>query len=133
MAALPPPQITLYAVEGRVELESTELARKIVDLIVDKKGSDVLLLDLRPISLIADYFVIASGETERQIGAIVEGINEELGKQGIHPLHMEGVPASGWVLMDYGGVVVHIFAPLKREYYRIERLWKEAPVVVWIQ
>ncbi len=119
--------------KGGGKLESTELARKIVDLIVEKKGSDVTLLDIRLVSMIADYFVICSGSSERQVQAIVEEVVDRIKAVEIRPLHVEGTPSSGWVLMDYGGVIVHIFAPAVREYYQLEKLWSKAKTVVKIQ
>ena len=112
------------------ELDSIELARTIIDAIAEKKGSDILLLDIRPVSLLADYFVICSGETERQIKAITDEVLERTTKAKVVPLHIEGEPPSGGVLMDYGSVIVHIFAPAERDYYRLEELWSDAPVVV---
>lgn len=91
------------------------------------------MLDLRPVSPIADYFVICSGESEPQIKAITDEIMERLEEVDRVPLGVEGVPASGWVLMDYGDVVIHIFDPLERQYYALEDLWKDAPLVVMIQ
>ncbi|HIC93281.1 MAG TPA: ribosome silencing factor [Anaerolineae bacterium] len=112
------------------KLDSIELARTIIDAIAEKKGSDILLLDIRPVSLLADYFVICSGETERQIKAILDEVLERTKRAKVLPLHIEGEPPSGWVLMDYGSVIVHIFAPAERDYYRLEELWSDAPVVV---
>lgn len=92
------------------------------------------MLDIRRVSLVADYFVICSGDSERQLGAIVDEILEKVKKQaGIIPLNVEGVPSSGWVLVDYGGVIVHVFAPSLREYYSLEKLWSEATMVVRVQ
>lgn len=119
--------------KGGGKLEPTELARKIVDLIVEKKGSDVTLLDIRPISVIADYFVICSGSSERQVQAIVEEVVDRVKADNIRPLHVEGMPSSGWMLIDYGSVIVHIFAPATREYYQLEKLWSKAKTVVKIQ
>lgn len=119
--------------KGGGNLESTELARKIVDLIVEKKGSDVTLLDISPISVIADYFVICSGTSERQVQAIVEEVVDRVKADNIRPLHVEGMPSSGWMLIDYGSVIVHIFAPATREYYQLEKLWSKAKTVVKIQ
>jgi ribosome-associated protein len=91
-------------------------------------------LDIRRVSLLADYFVICSGASERQVRAIVDEILEKVKKEaGIIPLNVEGVPSSGWVLVDYGGVIVHIFAPSLREYYSLEKLWSEATMVVRVQ
>lgn len=103
-------------------------------MIADKKGSDIILLDIRRVSLLADYFVICSGASERQVKAIVDEILEKVKKEtGIVPLNVEGVPSSGWVLVDYGSVIVHIFAPNLREYYSLEKLWSEATMVVRVQ
>lgn len=110
------------------------MARGIVELIADKKGADIVLLDIRRVSLLADYFVICSGASERQVRAIVDEILEKVKKEaGIIPLNVEGVPSSGWVLVDYGSVIVHIFAPSLREYYSLEKLWSEATMVVRVQ
>jgi len=110
-----------------------QLAKAVVDIASDKKASDVLLLDIRDVSVIADYFVICSGNTSRQIQAIADAIDEETGKQGVPLLHREGTADSGWVLLDFGSVIVHIFGPQEREYYRLERLWSEAKTVVYLQ
>jgi len=117
---------------GRKGLVSEKLAKAIVDLIVGKLGEDVLLLDIRGVSMIADYFVICHGTSERQIQAIHEEVLTELGQMDIRPLHSEGTPTSGWLLMDYGSVIVHIFLPMTRSYYNLEQLWKDAKTVVRI-
>ncbi|MFW6135777.1 MAG: ribosome silencing factor [Chloroflexota bacterium] len=108
-----------------------ELARRIVDVIADKKGEDVLLLDIHEISILADYFVIGSAASKRQTKAIVDSIIDETrGNFDVKPLRIEGEPESGWVLMDYGDVVVHLFAPEARDYYDLEGFWEDARVVV---
>ena len=104
-----------------------------MDFISDKKGSDIVLLDLRPVSLLADYFIICSGDSDRQIKAIVEEVTEKLKALNTHPLNIEGLPASGWVLLDYGAIVVHVFAPATRSYYQLEKLWSGAKTVVRMQ
>jgi len=108
-----------------------ELARRIAEAIADKKGEDILILDIRDISILADYFVIGSTTNRRQTKAIVEGVKQEI-KQAfdVRPMHVEGEPASGWVLMDYGDVVVHLFAEEVRAYYDLEGLWQDGRVVV---
>jgi len=92
-----------------------------------------VLLDLRDVSLIADYFVICNGTSDRQIKAIVDDIRETLHREEkLKPLQMEGTPDSGWVLLDYGSVVVHVFSPELREYYRLEKIWSQAIPVLRI-
>jgi ribosome-associated protein len=118
---------------GGTTLEPGDLARTIVDLISDKKGVDILLLDTRSISFIADYFVIATGESDRQLKAISDDIQKQLKTQSTLPLGVEGTPASGWVLLDYGNVIAHLLSPEMREYYQLEKLWARAPVVVKMQ
>lgn len=109
------------------------LARRIVDLVSDKKAEDIVLLDIGQHTLIADYFVICSGTSERQLRALEDDLQETLRREGVRALHVEGTPESGWILMDYGDVIVHIFAPAERDYYRLERLWADAQPVVRIQ
>jgi len=92
------------------------------------------MLDLRKVSLLADFFVICSGSSERQLNAIQDGIVEELrNTEHRRPIRREGTASSGWLLLDYGDVVVHVFAPEEREYYQLEDLWADAPAVVRIQ
>jgi ribosome-associated protein len=125
--------ISMITLQGGVSLEATELAKKIVDIAADKKAEDVVLLDIRRLTTIADYFVICSGTSERQIAALTQAVMEEMDKEDVAPLHSEGISESGWVLLDYGSVIVHIFAPEVRDYYRLERLWSQALTVVRIQ
>lgn len=84
-------------------------------------------------TIIADYFVICTGGTERQVRAIMAGIVEDLAETGTDPLHVEGQPETGWVVLDYGDVVVHVFAPEERKYYGLERVWAGAVPVLVIQ
>jgi ribosome-associated protein len=119
-------------VEG-VLIDADQLARAAADIASDKKASDVIVLDVRDVTTIADFFVVCSGNNSRQIQAIAEAIDEGLGQQGGRLLHREGDAETGWVLLDFGDVIVHIFAPKEREYYRLERLWNEAKTVVYLQ
>jgi ribosome-associated protein len=104
-----------------------------VQIAEDKKAEDILMLDIRGLSVIADYFVICTGTSERQVRAIARDLDEQLGKQGITPTHIEGLSDARWVLMDYNMVIVHIFDPITRDYYRLDKLWAEAPRVLVIQ
>ena len=99
----------------------------------EKQASDIVLLDLRSLCSFADYFVILSGESERQLEAIRDEIDKTLEEDGQRLLHQEGDPASGWLLLDYGEVIVHIFTSPQREYYQLDRLWAQATPLVRIQ
>ena len=105
-----------------------------VHAVQDKKAVDVVVLDLRKAGGFTDYFVICSGTSERQINALQDDIIDEV-RNAVQrrPARREGNAAAGWVLLDYGDVVVHIFAPTEREYYRLEDLWAHAPAVVRVQ
>ena len=115
-------------------VDSMELARLVLDCIAEKVGVNTVILDIQSVSLLGDYFVISSGESERQIRAIIEEIRFQVkGKLQVIPLRVEGAASSGWVLMDYGSVIVHVFSPAMRDYYRLESLWSDAPVKVKMQ
>jgi ribosome-associated protein len=105
-----------------------QLARTIAEYAADKKAIDVVELDLRGVLGYTDYFVICSGNTDRQAKAIHDGILQGLKHdQGILPKRVEGLAGGRWILMDYLDVVVHVFTPETREFYRLEQLWGEAP------
>lgn len=95
----------------------------------DKKARDILMLDIHDISVISDYFIICSGNTAVQVQAIADNIVEKLKEKGITPLRQEGVREGRWILLDYGYLVAHVFKEDEREYYNLERLWGDAPVV----
>lgn len=114
-------------------LEGVTLARRIVDLLADRQAEDILLLDIGKVTLFADYFVIASAPTVRQMQALRDAIDLELAKDGITAYGREGAAASGWVLLDLGDVIVHIFGPDERRFYDLEGLWRQATPVVRIQ
>lgn len=109
------------------------MARAIVDIAEEKKASNIVLLDIRNVSIIADYFVICSGNSERQVKAIARDIEENLDMQDVHPTSKEGMDQGRWVLLDYGDVIVHVFAPVERDYYRLEKLWSNAQTVLVVQ
>ncbi|HEY0583714.1 MAG TPA: ribosome silencing factor [Chloroflexota bacterium] len=114
--------------------EALSLAKRITELASDKQASDIVLLDIRGISLIADYFVICTVGSERQASAILKDLSDKLIEEfGRKPLHMEGKPDSGWVLLDYGDVIVHVFSSTQRTFYNLEQLWAAATPVVRLQ
>jgi len=104
-----------------------------VEIASEKQAGDILLLDISKVSSFADYFIICSVDSERQMMAIFKDIDEVLGKERVQPLHREGPVDSGWVLLDFGDVILHIFTPSQRQYYQLERLWSEATPVIRIQ
>lgn len=114
-------------------LDASGLAHRVVAVASDKKASDIVILDLGALTTIADYFVICSGQSERQVQAVAEAILEAAEKDGRSAFGIEGLAAARWVLVDFGDVIVHVFTPDERAYYRLERLWGDAPVVVHVQ
>ena len=105
----------------------------IVDAVSERLGSDIVLLDMRDVSLLADYFVLCNAESSPQVQAILDEVETEAKRAGARVLHVEGERDSGWVLLDYGSVVLHVFDPELRAYYDLEGLWKKAKLVVRIQ
>lgn len=110
-------------------MDSETLARLACEAAEDKKAIDVLTLDMRPFLAIVDYFVIAGGTSTVHTRAIAEAVEERLSREGLHPSHRQGVAAGRWVLLDYGGVVIHAFHEEERDYYNLERFWQAAPRV----
>lgn len=110
-----------------IKLDNQQLAQKIAELCFNKKGYDVKIIDLRGVAVFADYFVICSADSDTQVKAIADEIDEKLREQGIRCWHIEGLKALQWVLLDYIDVVVHVFRKEAREYYNLERLWSDAP------
>ncbi|HUR15780.1 MAG TPA: ribosome silencing factor [Candidatus Limnocylindrales bacterium] len=119
--------------EKPAEEQALELARRIVDLASDKKASDIVLLEVGAITTLADYFVICSAQSERQLGAIADGIVAGLRDEGTKPIGREGAANAHWLLVDYGSVIVHVMAPLERDFYQLERLWADAPLLLRLQ
>jgi len=118
---------------GGVDLESLELARHIVEVLTEKKGEDILLLDISSITIVADYFIIVTATSDRQKRALANEIARSTKEDlNVRPLHAEGGTNSDWNLLDYGSVVVHIFSHEARDYYDLEDLWHEGNVVVHV-
>lgn len=104
-----------------------------MEIASDKQAGNIVLLDVRDICGFADYFVICAGDNERQLRTIYDDIELTLKKEGIVSHHHEGTIDSGWLLLDYGDVIVHIFGAREREYYKLDELWHEARTVLRIQ
>ena len=117
---------------GGHRLNSTEVARLVVDIASDKLAENIVMLDLRRVAPFADYFVIMSAESSRQIEALEEDIRQALKDVQVRPYHREGAAASGWVLLDFSDVIIHILGSEQREFYQLERLWYRASEVVRI-
>ena len=96
-----------------------------------KQGERIVVLDVRDLIVITDYFVIATGTSDRQVRTIVEEVEKALREQGMKPVRREGEDQGAWVLLDFVDIVVHVFGAEEREYYDLERLWRDAPVVEW--
>ena len=106
-----------------------QILNVVMKAVEDKKGQDAVVLDLKGISLVADYFVICHGNSETQVQAIAGEIKEKAAENGFYLRGIEGMDSARWVLLDFGDVVVHVFHRDEREYYNIERLWSDAKVV----
>lgn len=106
-----------------------ELITQMVEFLEDRKAEDIVTLDLRKHANIADYFIIATGANKPHLKALYDGMKRLFKDSGFKGYQREGVPDSGWMIMDYHGVMVHIFERELREFYDLEELWKEAPVV----
>ena len=103
-----------------------QIACKAID---DKKGQDIKVIDIHNVSVIADYFVIASGTNSNQVQAIVDNVEEQLGRAGFEAKQIEGSRNSSWILMDYGDVIVHVFDEENRLFYDLERIWRDGKVL----
>jgi ribosome-associated protein len=118
---------------GENSIEASTLARRAVEIAEDRQASDIVMLDLHNLNAIADYFVICTGESDRQLKAILNAIDEDVGREFGQSPRVEGTADTGWILLDYGDVVIPIFSTALREFYRIERLWSKATPVVVVQ
>jgi ribosome-associated protein len=107
---------------------SSDLAQRIVDLLTDRQAEDVVLLDIRRVASFTDFFVIATAQNARHMRALMETLDKDLSQAGTPPQHVEGEADSGWVLLDFGDVIAHLFTPEDRAYYNLEALWGRAGV-----
>lgn len=109
-------------------IEPAEMAQRIVDVLTDRQAEDVVMLDIHEVSSFTDFFVIGTAQNPRHTSALINAFEKDLANEGIKPLRVEGGTNSGWVLIDFGAVIVHIFQPEDREHYRLEALWSRAGV-----
>ncbi len=114
-------------------VESLDIAHRAVDIAADQQAADIRLLDIKAFRAFAEYFVVLSAESARQMNTVLEEIEAGIGKLGAKAHHREGTAESGWVLLDYGDVLVHVFAPAQREYFDLEGLWGAARTLIQIQ
>lgn len=110
-------------------MESLQLAAAIAKVLDKKKASDVKVLKVRDLTVLADYFVIATGTSSTHVKSLAEEVEFQLGEQGVKPLRTEGYDSKNWILLDYGEVIVHVFYPEARSFYDLEHLWADAEPV----
>lgn len=121
------PPVERQEVIIEIAAETEALARAAAAALDDKKGQDITLLDVHELLVITDIFLIASGNTRRQVQALIDAVEESLRSMDRRPLRREGEDDAQWVLLDYGDVVIHVFDTPTRAYYDLERLWGDAP------
>ena len=105
--------------------ESKKMALMAVEALEDKKGADISIIDISKISVLADYFIIASGTNRNQIQAMSDSVEEVLGRAGYEPKQIEGYQSAGWILLDYKDIIVHVFSEEDRAFYDLERVWRD--------
>lgn len=105
--------------------ESKKMARIAVQTLEDKKAEDLTILDISGVSVIADYFIIASGNNRNQVQAMADNAEEALGRAGYEPKQIEGYQSANWILMDYKDIILHIFSEEDRSFYDLERIWRD--------
>lgn len=110
-------------------MEALELVKKVVDALADKKAEEITVIDIQNVSTIADYFIIANGTNQNQLGAMQDAVDEVMYKSGVHAKQIEGNRNSTWILMDYQDVIVHLFSKEDRLFYDLERIWRDGKVV----
>ena len=111
--------------------DSDRLASLAAQAAASKQGEAIVVLDVRDLITITDFFVVVSGTSERQVKTIADGVVKSLKEHGVRPVRHEGEAQAGWVLLDYVDFVVHVFSQEQRDYYRLDNLWADAPVVDW--
>jgi ribosome-associated protein len=129
----PQQRVSLANHTARCFLDTIDIAHTIVNALEDKKGEDIVLLDIHEVSDFTDYFVICSGTSDRMLQALADAAVEQVRAQHEFKGRTEGEPREGWVLVDFGNVVLHLFSPDRRAYYDLEDLWAEGKVLLHVQ
>ena len=105
--------------------QTNKMVKLAITALEDKKGEDIRVIDIHEVSVLADYFLIASGSNGNQVQAMADNVEEELGKAGYPCRQVEGYQSANWILMDYGDIIVHVFSRDQRDFYNLERLWRD--------
>jgi ribosome-associated protein len=117
--------------KGERAIDAVEKARQIAQIASDAKAEDIVLLDVAAVSSITDYFVFATGLSPNHLRAVARQVEDAMRTQGMKPAHVDGMQANGWLVLDYGNVIVHAMLADVRRYYDVERLWGDAPRTEW--
>ena len=109
--------------------QSKEMVTLAIQALADKKGEDIRIIDIREVSVLADYFIIASGANAKQVQAMTDNVEEVLGRAGHSPKQIEGYQSGNWILMDYRDIIVHLFCKEDRLFYDLERIWRDGKIM----
>ncbi|MCI8866302.1 MAG: ribosome silencing factor [Lachnospiraceae bacterium] len=109
--------------------QSKEMVTLAIQALADKKGEDIRIIDIREVSVLADYFIIASGANAKQVQAMTDNVEEVLGRAGHSPKQIEGYQSGNWILMDYRDIIVHVFCKEDRLFYDLERIWRDGKIM----
>ncbi len=109
--------------------QSKEMVTLAIQALADKKGEDIRIIDIREVSVLADYFIIASGANAKQVQAMTDNVEEVLGRAGHSPKQIEGYQTGNWILMDYRDIIVHVFCKEDRLFYDLERIWRDGKIM----
>lgn len=111
------------------KFKTKEMVKLAVQALEDKKGEDIKVIDITEVSVLADYFIIASGTNKNQVQALVDNVDETLGRAGYEAKQMEGYATANWVLLDYNDIIVHVFDSENRLFYDLERIWRDGKTI----
>ena len=114
-------------------MQAVEIARRAAEIAGDKLARNIVVMDARQVCNFADYFVLCTTESDRQTKAVYDEIENSLKQEGARPHHHEGTVASGWLLLDYGDAIVHVFSAAERDYYALDNVWADADIILQMQ